>query len=125
MNAVLLIGNMARDPEMRYVASGHPMAQFTVAVDRDFTNGDGERDADFIQVIAWRKLAEIIREHGRRGRLVGVQGRLQSRSYETSDGSRRRVTEVCATAVRFLDHPPQADSQATPVGRPATEQVPS
>jgi len=79
------------------------MAQFTVAVDRDFRNAAGERDADFINCIAWRKLAEQVGQYCARGRLVAVEGRLQTRSYEAQDGSRRRVTEVIGDRVWFLD----------------------
>src|SRR5207302_1007885 len=82
------------DPELRYVSNGHPMAQFTLAVDRDFKNAAGDREADFIKCVAWRKLAEQVGQYCARGRLVAVEGRLQSRAYEASDGARRRVTEV-------------------------------
>ncbi|HYM92076.1 MAG TPA: single-stranded DNA-binding protein [bacterium] len=103
LNRIQLIGRLTRDPELRYLASGHPMAQFTVAVDRDFRNAAGERDADFINCVAWRKLAEQVGQYCARGRLVAVEGRLQTRAYEAQDGSRRRVTEVIGDRVWFLD----------------------
>jgi single-strand DNA-binding protein len=103
LNRIHLVGRLTRDPELRYLSSGHPMAQFTVAVDRDFRNAQGERDADFIKCIAWRKLAEQVGQYCAQGRLVAVEGRLQTRSYETQDGSRRRVTEVVGDRVWFLD----------------------
>jgi single-strand DNA-binding protein len=125
VNVTLLIGRMTRDPEVRYVAAGHPMAQFTLAVARDVVNGTGEQETDFIAVVAWRRLAEQVGEHGRRGRLVGIQGRLQTRTYETADGVRRRITEVIASQVRFLDRPPQSQNEpANPPHDPAPERVP-
>ncbi len=105
LNRIQLIGRLTRDPELRYVSNGHPMAQFTLAVDRDFKNAAGDRDADFINCVAWRKLAEQVGQYCSRGRLVAVEGRLQTRSYETQDGARRRVTEVIGDRVWFLDKP--------------------
>ena len=105
LNRIQLIGRLTRDPELRYVSNGHPMAQFTLAVDRDFRNAAGDRDADFIHCVAWRKLAEQVGQYCSRGRLVAVEGRLQTRSYETQDGARRRVTEVIGDRVWFLDSP--------------------
>ena len=105
LNRIQIIGRLTRDPELRYVSNGHPMAQFTVAVDRDFKNAAGDRDADFIHCVAWRKLAEQVGQYCSRGRLVAVEGRLQTRSYETQDGARRRVTEVIGDRVWFLDSP--------------------
>jgi single-strand DNA-binding protein len=105
LNRVILIGRLTRDPELRYTPSGVAVARLTVAVDRDFQNQQGERETDFIDVVAWRKLAETISNHLAKGRLVAVEGRLQIRSYETQDGQRRRVAEVVADNVRFLDRP--------------------
>jgi single-strand DNA-binding protein len=105
LNRIQIIGRLTRDPELRYLSSGHPMAQFTLAVDRDFKNAAGDRDADFINCVAWRKLAEQVGQYCSRGRLVAVEGRLQTRSFETQDGSRRRVTEVIGDRVWFLDKP--------------------
>ena len=111
LNRIQLIGRLTRDPELRYVSNGHPMAQFTLAVDRDFKNAAGDRDADFINCVAWRKLAEQVGQYCSRGRLVAVEGRLQTRAYETQDGSRRRVTEVIGDRVWFLDRP-KAEAEA-------------
>jgi single-strand DNA-binding protein len=83
------------------------MAQFTVAVDRDFKNAAGDRETDFINCVTWRKLAEQVGQFCVRGRLVAVEGRLQTRSYEAQDGSRRKVTEVVGDRVWFLDSPRQ------------------
>lgn len=103
LNRIVLIGRLTRDPELRYVPSGHPVASFTLAVDRSFANQQGERETDFIDIVAWRKLAEQVSQHLSKGRLVAVEGRLQIRSYETQDGQKRRVAEVVADGVRFLD----------------------
>jgi single-strand DNA-binding protein len=105
LNRIILIGRLTRDPELRYTPSGVAVASFTVAVDRDFQNQQGERETDFIDVVVWRKLAETVSNHLTKGRLVAVEGRLQIRSYETQDGQRRRVAEVVADNVRFLDRP--------------------
>ncbi len=103
LNRVVLIGRLTRDPELRYLPSGQPVATFTLAVDRPFSGPQGERKADFIPVVAWRKLAEQVSQHLAKGRLVAVDGRLQIREYETQDGQRRRAVEVVADHVRFLD----------------------
>lgn len=103
LNRIELIGRLTRDPELRYVANGHAMAQFTVAVNRDFKNAAGEREADFIRCVAWRKLAEQVGQYCGKGRLVAVEGRLQTRNYELPDGSRRTLTEVIGDRVWFLD----------------------
>ncbi|PZN09361.1 MULTISPECIES: single-stranded DNA-binding protein [Thermaerobacter] len=113
LNVVVLIGRLVRDPELRYTPSGVAVGGFTLAVDRPFTNQQGEREADFIDVVVWRKLAETCANHLSKGRLVAVRGRLQVRSYETQDGQRRRVAEVVADDVRFLDRAPGADRGTT------------
>lgn len=113
LNRIQLIGRLTRDPELRYVSNGHPMAQFTLAVDRDFKNAAGDREADFVNCVTWRKLAEQVGQYCARGRLVAVEGRLQTRSYEAQDGSRRKVTEVVGDRVWFLDSPrPEAERPA-------------
>ncbi|GAB6875646.1 single-stranded DNA-binding protein [Thermaerobacter litoralis] len=112
MNVVVLVGRLVRDPELRYTPGGVAVATFTLAVDRPFTNQQGEREADFIDIVAWRGQAEACANHLSKGRLVSVRGRLQVRSYETQDGQRRRVTEVVADDVRFLDRPPREASVA-------------
>jgi len=109
MNHVVLIGRLVRDPELRYTPQGVAVGSFTLAVDRPFTNSQGEREADFIDVVVWRKLAETIAQHLQKGRLVAVQGRLQIRSYEDRDGNRRKAAEVVAHEVRFLDYRKRED----------------
>jgi len=105
LNTVILIGRLTRDPELRYTGGGTPVASFSLAVDRPFTNQQGERETDFIDIVCWRQLAEQVSQHLTKGRLVAVEGRLQIRSFETQDGQRRKVAEVVATTVRFLDRP--------------------
>lgn len=105
LNRVILIGRLTRDPELRYTGTGIPVANFSLAVDRPFTNQQGERETDFIRVVVWRKLAEVCAKNLGKGRLVAVDGRLQVGSYEAQDGSKRTTTDVVAENVRFLDWP--------------------
>ncbi|KXG76401.1 Single-stranded DNA-binding protein A [Fervidicola ferrireducens] len=106
LNKVILIGRLTKDPELRFTpANGVAVTTFTLAVDRPFLNQKGERETDFIPVVVWRKLAETCANNLKKGRLVGVSGRLQVRSYDTPGGQRRYVTEVVADEVQFLDRP--------------------
>lgn len=105
LNRVILIGRLTRDPEMRYTPSGVAVTQFTLAVDRPFTNSSGEREADFIPIVVWRQLAETCANYLRKGRLAAVEGRMQVRHYDNSEGRRVYVTEVVADNVRFLEPP--------------------
>ncbi|AKX92958.1 single-stranded DNA-binding protein [Neomoorella thermoacetica] len=122
LNRVILIGRLTRDPELRYTASGVAMTTFTLAVDRNFVNQQGERGTDFIRITVWRKLAETCANHLGKGRLVAVDGRLQTRTYETPDGQKRSVTDVVAEDVRFLDWPKEGRGPAGsgPVAGPGT-----
>lgn len=103
LNKAILIGRLTADPELRYTQSGTAVANFRIAVDRPFTNQAGEREADFIPIVVWDKLAETCANYLNKGRLVAIEGRIQVRSYDAQDGSRRWVTEVVANDVRFLD----------------------
>ena len=103
LNRVILIGRLTRDPELRYTPSGVAVTQFTLAVDRPFTNQQNQREADFIPIVTWRQLAETCANYLRKGRLTAVEGRIQVRSYDNSEGKRVYVTEVVADNVRFLD----------------------
>ncbi|MGI6575073.1 MAG: single-stranded DNA-binding protein [bacterium] len=107
LNKVILIGRLVQDPELRYTASGVPVASLRLAVDRPFTNRQGERGTDFINIVAWRRLAEICSQNLGKGRLIAISGRLQVRSFDTAEGQRRWITEVVADEVRFLDRPRQ------------------
>jgi single-strand DNA-binding protein len=103
MNRVLLVGRLTKDPELRYTPNGIAVATFTLAVNRTFSNQQGEREADFINCVVWRKQAENAANYLKKGSLAGVDGRLQSRSYEGQDGKRVYVTEVVAESVQFLE----------------------
>lgn len=108
MNTVILIGRLTRDPELRYSKNGVAVANFTLAVDRQFANQAGEKETDFIPIVVWQKLAETCANHLRKGRLVAVEGRLQIRTYE-KDGQKRYASEVVARSVQFLDRAQQQD----------------
>ena len=108
-NKIILIGRLTRDPELRQTQNGTPVATLTLAVDRSFPTKEGQREADFIDVVIWNKLAEIVSDNLTKGRLVLVEGRLQVRQYE-KDGQKRKVAEVVANNVRFLDKPKKAES---------------
>ncbi len=103
MNKAVLIGRLTKDPEIRYLTSGTAVTTFTVAVSRNYTNTQGDRQADFIPIVVWRNLAETCAKFLAKGRLVAVLGRIQTRSYEGKDGQRRYATEVVADEVQFLD----------------------
>lgn len=105
MNLVVLIGRLTKEPELKYTPSGVPVATFGIAVDRQFKSPNGEREADFIDIVAWRQSAEFAANYLGKGRLVAVQGRLQVRSWVQPDGTRRWKTEVVADSVRGLDKP--------------------
>ena len=94
MNKVILIGRLTRDPELRYTGSNTPVATFSLAVNRSFTNQNGEREADFINCVVWRKLAETVKNYLSQGSQVAVEGRIQTRNYDDQNGQRRYVTEV-------------------------------
>lgn len=102
MNKVILIGRLTRDPELRTISNGTSTTSFSLAVNRPFTNQNGEREADFINCVAWRKQAENIAKYCTKGTQVAVEGRIQTRSYDAQDGSKRYVTEVIADNVTFL-----------------------
>jgi single-strand DNA-binding protein len=104
LNRVILIGRLTRDPELRYTPAGVAVTQFTLAVDRPFTNSQTrEREADFIPIVTWRQLAETCANYLRKGRLAAVEGRMQVRSYDNNEGRKVYVTEVVADNVRFLE----------------------
>ncbi len=102
INNVTLVGRLTKDPNVRQTQSNVTVAQFTLAVDRNFTNAQGEREADFINIVVFRKQAEQVGKYLAKGRLCGVEGRMQSRKYE-KDGQMVFVTEVVANSVQFLD----------------------
>jgi len=117
VNLVVLIGRLTRDPELKYLANtGTPVATFSLAVDRELSKdkrqeveSKGQPTADFINIIAWGKQAENCANYLKKGKLAAVSGRLQSRSYEGKDGTKRYITEVVATRVEFLEWKEKTD----------------
>ena len=112
LNKVFLIGNLTRDPELRYIPSGSAVATFTVAVNRVFKSQAGEKkeQVSFIRVVVWGRRAEVCGEYLSKGSPVFVEGRLQSRDWETQDGQKRSTTEVVADNIQFLRMGPKAGS---------------
>ena len=111
LNKVMIIGNLGRDPEMRYTPSGQAVTQFTVAVNRNYKDGQGEwqEETEWFRVVAWGPLAERTAEYLRKGRKVYVEGRLQTRQWEDRDGQKRYTTELIAQTCTPLDRRPQED----------------
>lgn len=103
LNKILLLGRLVADPELRYTATGKAVAQFTLAVDRPFAGQDGKKEADFIPVILWGKTAEAAANYSFKGQRLLVEGRLQIRSYEAKDGSKRWATEVIGNSIEFIE----------------------
>ncbi len=114
LNRIVLIGRLTQDPELRYTNSGTAVATFSLAVDRQRTNQNGERETDFINIVVWQKQAETCAQYLHKGRLAAVDGRLQIRTYENREGQKVRVAEVVAETVRFLDRGDQ------PMGGPSS-----
>ena len=102
INKVVLVGRLTKDPELRYTPSGVAVSNFTVACNRPFKT-DGKQEADFINCVVWRKPAENLANYMKKGNLIGLDGRIQTRSYEGQDGKRVYVTEVVADSVQFLE----------------------
>ena len=104
MNVTVLIGRLTRDPELKYVPStGKPVANFTIAVDRPYTSKTGEKMTDFFNIVVWGKQAENCANYIAKGRLVGIKGTIENRSYENQNGEKKYITEIIAENVRFLE----------------------
>ena len=110
MNIIVLLGRLVRDPEVRYTTTGKCVCQFTLAVDRPFTNQDGQREADFINIVVWGKTAELCGNSLMKGHRLGVVGRLQIRSYDGKDGKKHYITEVIANSVKFIERKEQPET---------------
>lgn len=115
INNVTLVGRLTKDPDLRYTSNGTGVATFTLAINRNFTNQAGEREADFVQCVIWRKPAETLANYARKGTLLGVTGRIQTRSYDNQQGQRVYVTEVVAENFQLLE------SKATSEQRQSTQ----
>lgn len=102
MNKCILVGNLTRDPELTQTTSGVSMCRFSIAVNRSYANANGEREADFINIVTWRGLAENCGKYLAKGRKVAVCGSIQTRSYDDKDGNRRYATDVVADDVEFI-----------------------
>ena len=115
MNRVFLIGNLTKDPEMRSTQSGVAVCNFTIAVNRRFRNPQtGQQETDFLNVIAWRQLAELCSKYLAKGRKVAVTGSIQTRTYEAKDGSKRTAWDIVADEVEFLSQNQQSSTQGAP-----------
>lgn len=120
LNKIILMGRLTRDPELRRTQSGTAVTSFTLAVDRDFKGQNGEKETDFVDVVAWRATAEFVAKYFAKGRMAVVEGRLQMRDWTDKEGSKRRSADVVADNVYFGDskrddtpHPNSAGVQAT------------
>ncbi|MCM3618222.1 single-stranded DNA-binding protein [Sutcliffiella horikoshii] len=122
LNRVVLVGRLTKDPELRYTPSGVAVATFTLAVNRTFQNQQGEREADFINCVVWRKQAENAANFLKKGSLAGVDGRVQTRNYEGQDGKRVYVTEIVAESVQFLEPKGSGGSGSGNASRPNPNQ---
>jgi single-strand DNA-binding protein len=115
MNKVILIGRLTRDPELSFTpGSGTAVTKFSIAVDRNYTGQDGKKEADFINIVCWRKLAEIVKNNLSKGRLVAVTGSLRTSNYQAQDGHKVYKTEIYADEVKFLDKPKNGQNSNEP-----------
>ena len=103
INRTILVGRLTKDPDLKYTPNGVPTCSFTLAVNRPFSNQQGERETDFINVVVWRRQAENAANYLKKGNLAGVDGRIQTRNFEGQDGKRVYITEVVAESVQFLE----------------------
>lgn len=115
MNRVMLVGRLTAKPELRYTGSNVPYSRFTVAVNRTFSNNNGERETDFINCVIWRKQAENVCNYLDKGSLVSVEGRIQTGSYDDKDGNKRYTTDVVADSVQFLESRSQSQNRSNDV----------
>lgn len=113
MNKCILVGNLARDPELTTTSNGVAVCRFSIAVSRRYASADGARETDFLNIVVWRNLGENCHKFLKKGSKVGIVGNIQSRSYDATDGSKRYVTEIVAEEVEFLSTK-QADDASKP-----------
>ncbi len=116
LNKIVVMGRLTQDPEMRRTQSGIAVTSFSVACDRDYKGQDGEKETDFIDVVAWRNTAEFVCKYFTKGRMAVVDGRLQIRNWTDREGNKRRSAEVVANNVYFGDSKPREDQGATSDG---------
>lgn len=120
MNKVILVGNLTKDPELTTTNNGISLCRFTLAVQRRYTSGDGEREADFINIVVWRGQADNCYKYLKKGNKAGVVGSIQTRAYDGSDGTRRYATEVVAEEVEFLTSKQSATVEEEQTGSKTT-----
>lgn len=118
MNRVVLVGRLTKDPELRYTQSGVAVASFTLAVNRPYSNQQGEKEVDYLNCVVWRKPAENVANFLKKGNMAGVDGTIQTRNYEGQDGKRVYVTEIMADSVQFLEPKANGERQVPPQNRP-------
>lgn len=123
INNLTLVGRLTKDPDLKYTGNGTAVATFTLAVNRNFTNQSGEREADFINCVIWRKPAETLANYAKKGVLIGVTGRIQTRSYDNQQGQRVYVTEVVADNFQLLESKKADSSQNTQGGGVSNSQT--
>ena len=114
LNHIVVMGRLTRDPELRKTASGVSVASFSVAVDRDFSQQDGKKETDFLDVVAWRNTAEFVAKYFTKGRMAVVSGRLQIRNWDDKEGNKRRTAEILAENIYFGDSKKEDDSGSAP-----------
>ncbi len=112
INNSTLVGRLVRDPELRFTQNGTAAASFTLAVNRNFTNQSGDREADFINCVIWRKPAEALANYAKKGSLIGVVGRIQTRNYDNQQGQKVYVTEVVCESFQLLEKKDSSESQS-------------
>ena len=115
MNTITLLGRLTKNPEARYTSTGKAVTLFTLAVNRPYTNSDGQREADFINCQAWEKTAEVIGNHVSKGDRLLAEGRLQIRSYTDKEGVKRYATEVVVNRVEFIEQKKDVKTEASPM----------
>ena len=113
INNVTLVGRLTKDPEIKELNGGAKVGTFTLAVDRNYKNQNDERDTDFINIVVWRKTAELCEQYLKKGSLCGIVGSIQTRNYDTQDGTKKYVTEVVADEVQFFSSSNKGGSSVT------------
>ena len=124
MNKCILVGNLTRDPELKQTSSGISVCTFSIAVNRNFTNSNGDREADFLNIVTWRNLAENCGKYLAKGRKVAVCGQIQTRSYDDKDGNKRYITEIVADDVEFINTGAGSEGGAPREEKPAHKSTP-
>lgn len=124
INSITLVGRLCKDPEMRYTPNGKAVSSFSIAVDRPFKNQAGEKEVDFINIVVWGSQAEHCANYLSKGKLAGIEGRLQIRSFDGQDGQKRWVTEVVASRVAFLSPKDGGQQQEFREREPGEDDIP-